>query len=580
MKKYILHKINSIVLFSAIFIAFGCNDFLEKPPLTDFTDENYWSQESNVKAFAWGLYDQFYGYGRGGTLYGEFYWQQEGNQNYEMKYSEDLLNSTFISFPKGAYTANARWDAYYANVRKTNLMLERVPIVNMTDQAKNHWTGVAKFFRAYNFFQLVSAWGDIPMPLEYTSPSDLEKIYLPRSDRKVVIEQVIDDLKDAVSKLKDNDGVGAVNKYVAEALLARVALFEGTFRKYHKLDDYTKFLEVAVSASQSLLDSKKFILAPTFKEKYNSDDLNGNPEIILYKHYEKNVMTHTVQAYTHCSAPALHGLTKYAVESYVCTDGLPISQSPLYKGDKGIENVRANRDNRLLNSMFDKLGFYGVPYADIIVSSTGYVTSLYDNPLKDIKDNDVVSDGKNYIDAPVFTISEIYLILAEAKAELNTLTQDDLDNTINKLRERAGVKPLQLSGNNIMANGVVIEDPARTSLLESTTKGGIVSPVIWEIRRERRAELIGWLALRHLDIDRWAKGEYMSSKDNPDVMLGAWIGSVPAGSEVKINADGYIQAYPQYSRSFESTYYLDPIPLNNIILYESKGKVLTQNSGW
>lgn len=580
MKKYTLNKLRSLVFFITLTFTFGCNDFLEKPPLTDFTDENYWSQESNVKAFAWGLYDQFYGYGRGGTLYGEFYWQQEGNQNYEMKFSEDLLNSTFLSFPNGPYTSNARWDSYYQNIRKTNLMLERISIVNMTDIAKDHWTGVGKFFRAFNYFQLVSAWGDVPMPLEYVSPNDIEKIYLPRTDRKIVVEQIISDLKDAINKLKTNDGVCAINKYAAQALLARVALYEGTYRKYHKLGSEEEFLKVAATVSEELINSNLYKLSSSYKDKYVSDNLLGNTEVILYKHYEKNVMMHTVQAYTHCSAPALHGLTKYAVEGYVCTDGLPISQSPLYKGDRNIDDVRANRDERLLNSMFDKLGFYGVPYADIIVSSTGYVTSLYDSPLKDIKDNDVVTDGRNYIDAPIFTISEVYLILAEAKAELGTLTQNDLDNTVNKLRQRAGIEPLVISQDNVICSGVIINDPARMSLLESKTKGGVVSPILWEIRRERRAEFIGWLALRHSDIDRWAKGEYMSSIDNPDVMLGAWIGSVPAGSEVKINNDGYISAFPQYSRSFEDKYYLDPIPLNNIILYESKGKVLTQNSGW
>ncbi|MEG1290654.1 MAG: RagB/SusD family nutrient uptake outer membrane protein, partial [Bacteroidales bacterium] len=303
-------------------------------------------------------------------------------------------------------------------------------------------------------------------------------------------------------------------------------------------------------------------------------------EIIFYKHYEKNVMMHTLQAYTHSSAPAVHGLTKYAVESYVCNDGLPITQSPLYKGDRGIDNVRANRDNRLNESMFDKLGYYGKPYADIIVSSTGYVTSLWDNPEKDIKNPDVTMDTKNYIDAPIFTISEMYLIYAEALAELGKLTQDDLNISINNLRTRAGVAPLQLSGTNAMASGVVINDPKRISPLELATKGGIVNSIIWEIRRERRAELLGWLLLRHQDIDRWAKGEYMSSNLNPDVLLGAWIGKVPDGSTVKVNSEGYINNYPSNARVFNEKYYLDPIPLDEKILYEAKGYKLEQNPGW
>ncbi len=341
-----------------------------------------------------------------------------------------------------------------------------------------------------------------------------------------------------------------------------------------------KYLKTAEDAAAAIINSGKYALGSNFKSKYVSDNLAGHPEMILYKHYEKNVMMHTIQAYTHSSAPPLHGLTKYAVEGYVCSDGLPISQSPLYQGDKGIENVRANRDDRLLQSMFEELGYYGKPYEDLLVSSTGYLTSLYDNPEKDIKDPDVTMDGRNYIDAPIYTLSEAYLIYAEAKAEQGTLTQADLDKTINLLRERAEVAPLKLDGENVMASGVVINDPQRTSSLESLTKGGIVSPIIWEIRRERRAELIGWHALRHLDLDRWAKGEYMTSAANPDVMLGAWIDKAPAGTTIGVTNDGYIEFFPGNSRTFDEKYYLDPIPLDEIILYENNGVELKQNPGW
>lgn len=573
-----IHYIKLLVVATIIFASHGCNKFLTIPPLDDFTDDNYWTQEANVETFAWGLYDQFIGYGT--YTNADFYFQKEGDNSYEMKYSEDLLNSSFLGFPNGVYTTNSNWDDYYANIRKTNLMLERIDQVDMLDTAKDHWNGVAKFFRAYNYFSLVSAWGDVPMPLTYASPDNLEEIYLPRSDRKVVVQQIIDDLNSAASNLYTAAADCEINSDVAKALLARVALFEGTFRKFHGLGDYDELLTLAASTAQELISSGSYSLASTFKSKFISTSLSGNSEMILYKRYEQNVLAHSIQAYTHCSAPAINGLTKYAVESYVCTDGLPISQSPLYKGDKGIDNVRSDRDGRLLDAIFEDLGFYGAPFANILVSSTGYVTSLYDDPDVAKDAADVTLEGGNHIDAPLFTISEIYLILAEAKAELGTLTQSDLDATINKLRARANVVPLTLSGSDVLAGGVVINDPVRTSALESTTKGGIVSPIIWEIRRERRVELMGWLLLRHSDLDRWAKGEYMTSADNKDVMLGAWIGTAPSGSEIKVDENGYIEAFPQYSRSFNDKYYLDPIPQDNIILYNNKGITLEQNPGW
>ena len=354
-------KLNYIKLLAlsilVVFAANSCNKFLTIPPLDDFTDDNYWRSESNVETFAWGLYNQLIGYGS--LTNAEFYWQEEGDNSSDMKYCEDLLNNEFLGFPKGVYIQNSKWNGYYSNIRKTNLMIERVETVEMLEPARNHWTGVAKFFRAYNYFALVSSWGGIPMPLKYTSPDSEEEIYLPRSERKVVVDQIVADLKDAISKLYASTPDCEVNKDAARALLARVALFEGTFRKYHKLGDADVMLELAATTAQGLIDDGKYSLGNnTFKNKFVSDDLSGSSEMILYKRYEQNVLMHSIQSHTHCSAPAISGLTKYAVDSYACTDGLPISQSTLYMGDKGIDNVRANRDDRLLGTIAPDLGYY------------------------------------------------------------------------------------------------------------------------------------------------------------------------------------------------------------------------------
>ncbi len=240
--KIMIKKRSIIRILTILLVTIGvysCDDFLDKPPLTDFTDGNYWSFEDNVRTFAWGLYNGYYGYGRGGTQYAEFYWQQEGNQSYEMMFSEDLLHSTFLGFPKGAYTTNAMWGMYFENIRKTNLMLARIPDVDMSEAAKDHWTGVSQFFRAHYNFSLLSSWGGVPIVLDYYSPDDKEHVYVPRSDRTAVAEHIINDLKDAIRLMKEDDGIGAVNKYSAYALLARAALFEGTFMKYHNVSgDY------------------------------------------------------------------------------------------------------------------------------------------------------------------------------------------------------------------------------------------------------------------------------------------------------------------------------------------------------
>jgi len=147
------------------------------------------------------------------------------------------------------------------------------------------------------------------------------------------------------------------------------------------------------------------------------------------------------------------------------------------------------------------------------------------------------------------------------------------------LRTRAGLPNLTILGSDVTVNGVVINDPKRTSTLESIS--GIVSPLLWEIRRERRSELMTWTFIRYYDLMRWNKGEYLDSSKNPDVMLGAKLVGVTL-KNTKVNADGYILPYTSSSvRTFESPKnYLNSIPLSEITLYATEGVELTQNPGW
>lgn len=578
MKKYI-NKIVSVLSLSALlFVTASCSDFLTRPPLSSFTDENFWVSEDNVKAFSWGLYDQFYGYGRGSGTTAEFYWQVSGN-NTNMLFTDNLLNNSFLTLPANASTTNPKWKDNYEQIRKCNLMLARIPNVPMTDVAKKNWEGVAKFFRANMYFTMVVAFGDIPFVDTYMGP-DSKELYVAKSDRKVIIDKIIADLEFAAANITLSEA-DAINSDCAQALLARVALFEGTYRKYHKIGDYQSYLQKAEQAANAIITSKKgYVLDKSFKAKYNSLILKENKEMVFYKRYEKNILTHSIQNYTHTST-VIHGMTKAAVESYACANGLPIANNAEYKGDHGIENVLANRDSRLAAAIYPELGYKNhnikthPSIKNVMSSTTGYVISMYDN---NENGTDVTTGGQNHIDAPIYTLSEAYLIYAEAKAELGTLTQDDLDKTINLLRDRAGIKRLTLAGENVSAGGIMINDPKRTAELESKTMGGVVSPIVWEIRRERRAELMTWIMLRHQDLMRWGKGEYLDHTLNPDVALGAWIGE---SKDITTNAAGYIHYYPTSSNNFVSPkHYLNSIPDNEKILYQAEGIDLGQNPGW
>ena len=177
----------------------------------------------------------------------------------------------------------------------------------------------------------------------------------------------------------------------------------------------------------------------------------------------------------------------------------------------------------------------------------------------------------NITDAPLFWLAEVYLIYAEASAELDqmgkyTLTQTDLNNTINKLRARGKVAPMILAGH---------QDPGYTD----PKKDADVTSLIWEIRRERRTELM-MDGFRLQDLFRWKKGIYMDSNKNPDSFLGAKI--QPPYGAVRVNAQGYIMPYTvAQQRAFvDPKNYLSAIPTSQILLYPPATQATMQNPGW
>ena len=564
-----------IITISLLSILYSCDDFLDKGPLTEFTDENYWTNESNVRTFAWQFYNEFLGYGNASGITAEFYFQSASGSA-SINISDDLCNRDYLAFQANPSSSNTDWNSLYQSVRRANLMLARIPTVkSLNQETQLHWESIARFFRAFAYYRLVQRFGDVPYIDSYTSANDYNKIYQPRMLRSQVMDKVFDDLDFAVNNMRLYDGVNTVNKNVAYALQSRVCLYEGTYRKYHNLPNGEKFLNASKAASLELINNPNYALSADYKSIYNSISLSSNKEIILYKDYQPSILMHSIQAYTNTST-IINGLSRAAVENYACEDGLPISQSGLYQGDESIESVLANRDNRLSAVIANKLAYPGKEDSGL-AASTGYRFILFNNPS--LSGSQVTTINQNHIDAPIFWLAEIYLNYAEACAELNNISQNDLDISINKLRNRAGINPLTYISNDVIqVNNVTIEDPERISSLEQIS--GVVPSIIWEIRRERRSELMSWTYMRLYDLMRWKKGEYLDMNLNPKVGQGAKVGEANKG-KTTVNSDGYILPYAANKRTFTSPKnYLNSIPTGEILLYGAKGVQLTQNPGW
>lgn len=554
------YNIKSILMCgAAMLLLAGCSkDFLDRGSKTVFQDGNFWTSENNVKSYCWEFYNLFTGFGTGTN--GDFYFTT---------FTDDQAARSLDLFPTTAPASNSHWD--YTYIRKANLLLVRVPqMATIADEARNHYMGVGRFFRAFEYANLVRHFGDVPYINEYLDQSDIEAIYAPRTPRAAVVDSIIADLQFAVENLRSIDrskalgDVNVLSKEVALAYLGRVALYEGTYAKYVTGDAALagRLLQIAREASGEIVGSSSFSLTPVYKDLYSSLDLSKNPEVILYKSYVSGVLTHSVIGYTN-SSTMMSGLTKDAVDAFLCTDGLPISLSGMYEGDDNISHTLAGRDMRLVQSVGDELAYIGNPDEKGFTSSTGYIITKFNNPALGASE---ILAPNNPTDAPIFWLAEVMLNYAEASAELGLLTQADVDNTINRLRSRASVASMDLSS--------LPDDPLRDS---------DVSPLLWEIRRERRSELI-MDGFREWDIRRWGKLEYLDPVVKPAIFMGARLSSEDASAAdgLATDAQGYILPYgPGTGRAVEvPKNYLDAIPTGELTLYQLKGVDFPQNPGW
>lgn len=546
----------------------GCqDDYLTKPPLDQFTDDTYWTSESNVRTFSWGFYPRYFvGYGSGFS-WGDYFSGQALN--------DDFAPSTPLEFIQNVPTSGGGWSFFY--VRKANLFIERVRDVPMDQEAIDHWTGIGRFFRGLEYNDLVKRFGDVPWYGEVLEEDD-EALYKKRDPRTMVMDSVLADFQFAAEYVRENEGTEGLtlNKYVVLSFMSRIFLWHGTYLKYHDIDQAKalEYLQVAKDAANQVINSGQYSIANDYRGLFNSLNLAGNPEIILYRKYEEGALTHSLNSYSNKEPQT--GASKDAIESYLCDDGLPIAISPQYQGDKSIDSVMANRDFRITETFVQELRLNGIASN---YSTSGYAQHKFLN--EEIADLTQGSSNLNPTDAPVIRYGEVLMNYAEASAELGNLTQEDLDKSINVLRSRTGINmpALQVMGNQPAVNDQTYDDPERDPS---------VPAMIWEIRRERRVELM-MEGFRLDDLKRWKKLEYTDTIENEDINRGAWINRADypeTEGDVYIEndaAEGYIvPAYEaQSQRRFDDPkVYLYPLPLDQITLYKENGVDLEQNPGW
>lgn len=606
MKRKIMRtKIYSLLLAAMSLASLSsCESFLTRDPMDTTTDiPGFWNNEENIRTSIYAFYDIYFEGYRSGWNRAD--WYSETNV---ADWTDDNAQEAATFFTKVAPTSETdntktkiderTWTFSY--VRQFNTLIDRIGKSTMNEEAKNHWLGVARLLRGMEYSKLVSRFGDVPWYGEPLSNTDYEALYKPRENRVQVMEKVLDDLKFACENIRKTDGKPGltINKAVAYAYTSRLMLFEGTWQKYRAKNNEAakKFLKAAKEAAAELMNRNDYKLADDYKSLTTSEDLAGNPEIIIYRSYVDGAVTHSLMTFQNTEKEK-NSPSKSLVDSYLSANGLPIHQpeNKQFKGDKWFFDEIADRDPRLSATIETK----GLRLKDVeaVYAISGYFANRFVN--EKLIDKPGGTSSTCITDAPVMKLNEVLMNYIEAAAELAqlndyTLTQADFDQTINVIRSRksTNMPHVKLSGTDLSVNGIVINDPKRD---------GDVPSLIWEIRRERRVELV-YEGIRFNDLRRWNKLHYADMVKNPAINMGAWLDkeryiawynanhlSTPISMESLKNIildrpgnAGYIVPIESdvMKRTLQEKDYLYPIPLDEITLYKSHGYTLEQNKGW
>lgn len=588
-------KINLNILSAGLLLATAvsfssCDDFLTRDPQDTVTDvPSFWNNEENLRTSFLDYYTYFFpGY--------RSTWSRADNfaETNVADWTDDNAQEEATLFTKVAPTTDAdNWN--FKKVRNMNLLLSRIQSSSLGEEAKNHWSGVARLFRAMEYAKLVQKFGDVPYYDAVVGSTDNEQLYRARDPRTTVMDKVNEDLAFACTNIRVNDGTKGltVNRAVAQGFASRIMLFEGTWQKYHANNTAkaAEYLKAAKDYAAALMQTNAYSIAPSYKSLTTSEDLAGNPEIIMYRSYVENVVMHSLMSFQNTEMEKSSPSRSF-IDAFLTKNGLPIHQAGNtdYKGKEYAKEIQ-NRDPRLADNIDEESGLRLNGVAAVYAAS-GYYANRYVN--KDLINKPGGMSNTNTTDAPVMKLNEVLMNYIEAAAELAdlgqyTLTQADFDKTINAIRDRKSthMPHVTLAGNALKVNGVEINDPDRDAT---------VNPILWEIRRERRVEL-AYEGLRFNDLRRWGKLEYADMVKNKKLNMGAWINKAdyPKNAEalakitlcdengnIVTGNEGYIMPITEVAkmRVMADKDYLYPIPVDQITMYETHGFKLTQNPGW
>ena len=576
--KKLLYMLSSL----SVLLISGC-DLLVREPQDRLSPESFFRTETECRLFS----NEFY------TLLPSTIYSETADVICVSTLSDEVTGMRTVPATSSAWN----WD----KLRDINFFLEHLHQCEDAD-VRAEYEALAKFFRAFFYFEKVKRFGDVPW-VDHTISADSDELYMGRTPRKEVMSHVLDDINYAIQYLPSEKSTYRINKWAALAIKSRIFLFEGTFRKYHGLGDWEDCLAEAVSAADVFMKTSPYSLVTDgdtpYLDLFNQDIFpESHQEIVLGRAYTTNLkLNHNSNNYFTATTMGRPGLMKDIVNQYLMTDGSRFTSRSGYDRLEFSEEVKG-RDSRLAQTIRTP-GYYrkGDEFMTSVAPNMNACETGY-QIIKFVSESQYDDYNAAESDIPLIRAAEVYLNYAEAKAELGPVAQSDLDVSVNLLRQRAGVSPLNLPAANNTPDQY-LTSPKTGYVNVSGSNAG----VILEIRRERTIELI-CEGHRYWDIMRWKEGwrftreftgMYISGAQNYDFDgdgqddFCVYEGNVEPDSKIPAKASisslnltdrssGNIVRHTTYERVWrEDRDYLYPIPTDDI---ELTNGAIKQNPNW
>lgn len=587
-----------IIILAAVLCLNAC-DLLNTPPQSELSPDTYFKTATDLQLFTNPLYN---------NLLPKSIYNVESDQFIKASPSNLVRGGTNRIVP----ASGGSWT--WTDLRRINTCLDYIPLQCEDPKAAVEYTALCKFFRAYFYFEKVRKFGDVPWA-DHELGSNDPVLQAPRDSREFIMTRMIEDIDAAIDGLPES--YGSLNyratKWAALALKARFCLYEGTYRKYHGISydehDYKYYLQLAYEAADKLMTEGPFKLYSTGKPELDYAVLFARydavtSEVILSINFDYGTqLCHNATAVALMGSQGRNSMTKKFVDAYLMADGTRYTSQTDWDKKEFAEQV-AGRDPRLAQTiripgharLVESAGAYS--YSDTPVGIDPTVTLTGYQMVKFVMaSNNMANDkfDKSYNDLPIFRLGEVYLNYAEAKAELGVLTQDDLDRSVNLLRDRVGMPHLSLTDANANPDAYLLSEEFYPDLAGVDNSG-----IILEIRRERAVEL-AQEGFRYDDLMRWKHGELLAKPYRGAYFPGPGVydidndgvndyyfyeeskGSLSATMTLQIGKDVFFDengcVLPLHGLDFNfdpQRDYLYPIPINERTL----NKNLTQNPGW